>query len=324
MKHIALAAAIATAGCNQRYWVCEATDEERVAKLPARLSETGLYADTQSHEVAGDVLAYRVAFPLYSDGSDKRRWIRLPPGSRIDTRDMNDWLFPEGTRVWKEFSRDGRRLETRLLEKVGPGEDDWIGVSYVWDADQRDAVATPSGAIDVAGTSHDVPASGECMACHRGRKSRVLGFSAIQLSTDATPGEVDLTALGERGLLSDPPAGPLRAPGNETERAALGYLHANCSHCHNGARPSRSGARCFDPKTQTDFRLMVEDLASPQATLTYRTALGKSIEPRDPEGSRVVQLMSHRGMFRQMPPLGTEVVDREGVDLVSRWISEMR
>lgn len=236
-------AAIAAAACNERYWVCDATDEERVSTLPRRLSETGLYANAQSLELADGVLAYHPQFPLYSDGSEKRRWIRLPAGSRIDTRDMNDWIFPEGTRVWKEFARDGKRVETRLLEKFGPGEDDWIGLAYVWDQSQRDAVAAPSGAIDVGGTSLDVPASGECMACHRGRKSRVLGFSAIQLSTEANPGEVNLMDLASAGRLTHPPAAPFRVPGNETEQAALGYLHANCSHCHARGGVLRDGQR---------------------------------------------------------------------------------
>lgn len=321
---IALLAAITTAACKEQYWVCEATDEERVSTLPTRLSETGLYADAQSLELGDGVLAYHPQFPLFSDGSEKRRWIRLPAGSRIDTRDMNDWIFPERTRVWKEFSRDGRRIETRLLEKYGPGEDDWVGVAYVWDASQRDAVAAPSGAIDVGGTSLDVPASGECMACHGGRRSRVLGFSAIQLSTEASPGEVNLMELMSTNRLTHPPAAPFRVPGNETEQAALGYLHANCSHCHNPARPSSTGARCFDPKTPTDFRLLVDELMSPQGTQTYRTAIGKSMKPGDPGDSPIIDQMSRRGMFKQMPPLATEIVDREAVDLLTRWISEMR
>ena len=37
------------------------------------------------------------AYELWSDGALKRRWIRLPPDGRIDTSDMDSWVFPIGT-----------------------------------------------------------------------------------------------------------------------------------------------------------------------------------------------------------------------------------
>ena len=58
--------------------MCEPTDDARVALLPERLSETGLYTDIASDRVADGVLAYQPAFALWSDGADKRRWISLP------------------------------------------------------------------------------------------------------------------------------------------------------------------------------------------------------------------------------------------------------
>src|SRR5688572_32754644 len=42
-----------------------------------------------------------------------------------------------------------------------------------------------------------------------------------------------LADAGEQGILSDPPIGDFPAPGDETTSAALGYIHANCGHCHN-------------------------------------------------------------------------------------------
>jgi hypothetical protein len=310
-------------GCNELYWVCEPTDEARVSRLPEDLGATGLYADIHSSSIATDVRSFAPQFALWSDGSDKRRWIRLPAGSRIDTSDMNDWRLPAGTRLWKQFSLNGKRIETRLFEKLGPGDDDWVGLAYVWNESQTEAVAAPEGAIDARGTSHDVPASGECMACHRGRKSRVLGFSAIQLAGSHTDGDLDLSELASSGFLTDLPQTELSVPGNDVERGALGYLHANCGHCHNRARPSGGDARCFDPKTSTDYTLSVDRLASPEETPAYRTAIGEDIERGDPAGSRLIELVSERGMFQQMPPLATERVDHDAVSLLTRWISEM-
>ena len=87
----------------------------RLSELPARLSETGLYDGERPIALARGVRAYVPAHELWSDGAQKLRWIRLPAGTRIDSADMDSWDFPVGTRLWKEFSRDGRPIETRLL-----------------------------------------------------------------------------------------------------------------------------------------------------------------------------------------------------------------
>jgi hypothetical protein len=320
-------------GCG-RYWVCEPTDDARVALLPERLSGTGLYADIGTGRIAEGVLAYRPAFALWSDGADKRRWIYLPPGSRIDTSDMDEWEFPDGTKIWKEFSLAGTRLETRLFEKRGSLAGDWIAVAYVWNEDGKDAVVAPWGVVNARGTNHDVPAGGECLACHGGRRSRILGFSAIQLSPQPlssdpsaaadAPGEVDLMALAGAGRLTDPPPGPFVVPGDQTERAALGYLHANCSHCHNQTRPSGGGgARCFDPRNGLDFSLSVGAGVSVAEAETYRTVVDRAVKRGDPDGSRLIDLVSHRGFLQQMPPLATEQVDVAAVATLRRWIEAL-
>ena len=49
-----------------------------------------------------------------------------PKDKKIDTENMDRWVFPVGTKVWKQFSLDGVKLETRLLEKR---EDGWFRCS---------------------------------------------------------------------------------------------------------------------------------------------------------------------------------------------------
>ena len=316
-------------GC-QRYWLCDEQDPARTAQLPERLSDTGLYADLVSGRTAAGVAAYRPQFALWSDGAEKRRWVSLPAGSVIDTSDMDDWRFPRGSKFWKEFSVAGKRVETRLLYKSGSTDDDWIALSYVWNDAQDEAVAAPWGVVD-AWADHDVPAAGECMACHGGRKGRVLGFSAIQLAElndPAAEGEetfaIDLHGLIDNQQLSHPPSDPLEVPGNPVERAALGYLHANCSHCHNQARPASGGARCFDPRKDYDFTLSATSLDSPQSTPVYRTSIGSAFEPGNAEGSKAIDLMSERGLFKQMPPLATEHMDIAALANLRVWVAGLR
>ena len=303
----------------KRYWVCDEVDAS-AAQLPRRLSQTGLYANIATGELAPGVLAYTVQFPLWSDGAEKRRWILLPSGQQLDTSNMDEWVFPEGTKIWKEFSVAGVRLETRLLEKLGPTDADWSSLAYVWRSGDEEAIAAPLGELDSHQTDHDVPAAGECRACHGGRRSFVLGFSAVQLAASGAAGEIDLAGLIQQDRWSSPPARNPVVPGNAVEVAALGYLHANCSHCHNQTRPDHSGARCFDPEKDLDFTLAVEQLDDVASTPTYRTVIGDGVKSGDPDGSRLYELVSSRGLFRQMPPLATEHVDTAGVANLRAWI----
>ena len=251
-----------------RSLMCDAPDG--VSSLPAKLSETGLDRD--------GVVPYTPLFELWSDGATKRRFLYLPPGATIDKSDPNDWSFPVGTKLWKEFSVNGVKVETRLLARVS--NDRWEAMAYVWSG--TDAIATPRGEQNAVGTAHDVPASDDCEACHGGRKSHVLGYSAVQL------GEV---VFG----------------GTSAEHAAFGYLHANCSHCHNQARPSHDGARCYDPENELEFRVLANGDTPAKRTKSDRK-------------KEILKLVSHRGKDEQMPPLATEQVDADGVAKLRAWI----
>jgi len=288
------------------------------------LSETGIFDDFAAKHVSPDLLAFEPTHKLWSDGATKRRWVRLPPGTQIDTSDMDHWVFPIGTQFWKEFSLNGVLLETRLVERYGTGPDDyWLG-AFVWNAEQTEADFAPDGQQNIAGTMHDAPAQQDCGECHRGDVGRVLGFSAIQLSA-ATNGP-DLQALNAAGLLSNAPAPagyPLGADPATT--AALGYLHANCGHCHNPSGTSW-------PDTQMVLRSVVADTGLDDTAVTRSLvnvplqywrggAITVRVAPGQPDQSAVVARMSVRGTDDQMPPLATELVDATGVATITQWIA---
>lgn len=291
------------------------------------LFETGLYADPTVRLVSGDLMAFAPTHELWSDGAEKRRWLSLPPGTQIDTSQMDHWSFPVGTKLWKEFSQGGVLLETRLIERYGTGpEDYWMG-AFVWNADQSDARFAVDGQADINGTHHDAPAQKNCGACHRGEPGRVLGFSAIQLSRDGDG--PTLKELAAARLLSHPPAGAADypVPGDARTVAALGYLHANCGHCHNMNGTSW-------PDTQVVMRLRVSE-RDPATSELYTSMVGKKLQywrggaitlrvsPGDPAASAVTTRMFIRGSKDQMPPLATEVVDDLGFTLVRDWIAAL-
>jgi hypothetical protein len=314
-------------GCSllQGYGYCDAVPPARLAQAPSALSATGLFTDMASEQLAEGVVPYRPRFELWSDGATKRRWVYLPPGTKIDTSDMDAWQFPEGTKFWKEFTRDGVRVETRLLHKVGRAPHDWVTVAYVWDVGGHDAMAAPAGTENANGTPHDVPAARSCMGCHGGTASRVLGFSAIQLADDLADSEMSLARLEREGRLTHPAPGAIRVPGDPTTQKALGYLHANCAHCHNQHRPSATGARCFDPQRTFDLSLRVDRLERLEVTPVYATTIGSVVTAGDPDASKVFQRITGSSVFEpRMPALGTETVDPAGVALLRSWIGGMK
>ncbi|HWB74166.1 MAG TPA: hypothetical protein VG755_04405, partial [Nannocystaceae bacterium] len=186
------------------------------ATIPADLRDTGLFADFDARVVADDVMSFVPQYPLWSDGATKRRWIRLPAGAAIDASDPDAWSFPVGTKLWKEFSFGGKPVETRTMELGADGR--WAFATYVWSADGGSAtLSATTGGTTVApivalanGSRHAIPTTSECTACHDASRP-VLGFSALQLSSDRdplaphaeppSPGSVDLQDLVAAGRL---------------------------------------------------------------------------------------------------------------------------
>ncbi len=185
---------------------------------PALLSQTGLYENIAIDLTRSDVMAFQPHFALWSDAAVKRRWLRLPADAQIDTSDMDAWVFPVGTKAWKEFRSNGFPVETRMLHKVA--KDRWVMLAYRWRADRSDADALPGGEADALGTKHDIPDQMLCARCHESQDV-LLGVSALQLSHDL-PGQ-NLTSLTASGRPSKPPPGPFKIPGGTLAENALGY-----------------------------------------------------------------------------------------------------
>jgi hypothetical protein len=311
---------------------------------PGTLRETGLYADSARLEVDSRHVAFAPQYPLWTDGAQKRRWISLPPGTAIDASDPESWEFPVGTRFWKEFAFEGRRVETRYLERLADGQ--WLYAAYVWSADGREATLVSErgqrGAYPMAeGRAHTIPGVTDCKVCHQAGPGEVLGFTALQLSPDRDPGalhaepptgaETDLASLVERGLLVGLPRELLETPprivaGSAAERAALGYLHGNCGHCHNAdGRLANLGlvlraepGAAVQPAVASTVGHPIRKMAPGQpAEAILRIA------PGQPERSGLLQRIASRYAALQMPPLGTELVDGDAVALIERWIAEL-
>lgn len=300
---------------------------------PTLLSQTGLYSDIGTHTIAGDVTEFAPRWQLWSDGAAKRRWIRLPAGAQIDTSNMDYWSFPQGTQLWKEFSRGGKRIETRLLEKTGTADDvaSWYMVSFQWNEAETEATAVPGGVVDDMGVN-DIPARSACRQCHGPNRNPaiILGFQALQLDHDAPQGGLDLQTLVDDDWLTVEPTAsgngaffPL--PAGDAIATAVGYLHGNCGGCHNAASDVQNTVPLV-------LRLSTTDLATWEGTDTYETAVNVTATLGS-NGSHVIfgGNLDQSSLYRRMnttggvkmPPVGREQIDDTAVTAVAAWITSL-
>ena len=305
--------------------------------LPATLRETGLYADAAMEVVAPDHLPYTPQYPLWSDGARKRRWIYLPPGTAIDGSSGDAWQFPIGTRLWKEFAFQ-RRVETRYMERTVDG---WRFATYAWNDAESEATLAPSDGVRRSApitptVQHQLPSVADCGVCHGSGPSPVLGFTSLQLSPDrdpgavhrelVVPGSIDLSTLVTSGLLRGYRGAPRPriAARTSTERSALGYLHSNCGGCHRPDGPVGAiGMVLATSSVATADRQPAKLTAIGQVSRFSAAGATFRIVPGDPEHSLVLARMRSRAPLVQMPPLATQLVDEQAVQLIARWIEQL-
>ena len=210
---------------------------------PNFLSETGLYQNIEKFEIIESVIEYKVRFPLYSGRYYKKRFIKLPQGTRIEGVELDSWVFPVGTKIWKEFGQKSknlvRRIETRYMHKTEKG---WSFLTYIWNDQGSDASlwggSDGSTEIDLVlekNKKYTVPSQKQCLFCHgvKAKSQVVLGFSSFQLKKDFLKSLIATGKLYMPSIIWDRHKIFSRT---RLEEQAIGYLHGNCASCHNPKR----------------------------------------------------------------------------------------
>lgn len=295
------------------------------------LACTGLYADLGAKTIAPGVRAYAPAVALWSDGASKQRWISLPAGERIDNTAADEWVFPVGTKVWKEFRVSGRRVETRLWQKVSATF--WVNAAYAWNDDESAALRTRGGDIPWEGGTYHIPTDEECQKCHRGRPERILGFEQSLLGLTGATGLTLPQLVAEQRLTAPPAVTQLTIGDDGTGLAApaLAWLHVNCgTTCHNRNSDSTAWAtglflrldpRQLDGRRADDFDTLTSTIGVGAASTTWRGQ--PRIAPGDAAASLLYRLISRRGEGEQMPPIGSTIVDQANLPAVAAWIDAL-
>ena len=311
--------------------------------LFAHLSCETLFASMTTKTIAPANEPYKPSREFWSDGAAKKRWAALPTGTKIDTTDPDEWVFPVGTKLWKEFSLEGKRIETRLYWKSADAT--WLHASYRWTADESEAVKNDNNQlVPVTGKrDYEIPNKGQCDECHIGKKEPVLGFEAVGLGLPGAEG-LTLDALQTAGRLDPPlPKTTLAIPDDGTGKAvdALGWMHANCGSCHTqyiGGEAHFSlmflrlqYAEVSGTATTPDAFDAVKTsvCVDPQTgRLNDAGAAFKRVAPGDVATSLVSFLSAARvpvgqapGPNNQMPPVVTHVIDDVGHAQLDAWIT---
>lgn len=312
--------------------------------FPPTLDATGCYSSVASRTPASGLVEYTVNSKLWADGTGKRRFMVIPPGTTIGYTADGVWNLPIGTVLIKEFLLETRRgdpsstiaLETRFLVRRAGG---WGVATYKWNATQTNAdrysggrdtytITEPGGGT--TSYEHWFPSASECTFCHNGASGVAIGTRTIQMNRDHTYGAItdnQLRALENAGYFSAPLPAPASAlpsmpnPDDATaplaERARA-YLEGNCAHCH---RPGGPTERSIDLRYMTPFAMTRTCDVPPEAT-DFGIAGARIIAPGAPARSIVHVRVTRRG-FGQMPLVGSLQVDPAGSALLRDWITSL-
>ena len=210
--------------------------------------------------------------------------------------------------------RARRRIETRILYN-DPQTKVWVGLPYVWSADQSEA--TLELVPDPVTLEHDhkqfeytIPNTNQCKNCHENAGvMKPIGPKSRNLDAAST---LRLTGVANQ----KPPAI------NTLDNRARAYLDINCAHCHNPKGPANTSGLDLSYHQTDPAKIGVckTPVAAGQGAGTFRF----SIVPGHPDESILTHRMKSTAPKVQMPELGRALVHREGVALIGEWIASMK
>jgi uncharacterized repeat protein (TIGR03806 family) len=315
-----------------------------------KLSDYGLFTGPLNHlEPASGVIPYSLNSPLFSDYAFKKRFIKIPKGSKANYNSSDVFEFPEGTVLIKNFyypqdfrkpEENRRILETRLLIKE---KSEWKTLPYVWNQEQTDAFLEVAGSnlpvtwihsdASERSVNYSVPNTNQCKGCHlRGDRISPIGPSARQLNGDYeyTAGKKNqlvywsennlLEGLPKQGIL--PKLASYDDPHVAVDGRARAWLEVNCAHCHRKDGPARNSGLHLLADITNPAEIGVGKAPVAAGKGTGGRLFG--IVPGKPDESILQYRIESVEPGIMMPEMGRKIQHEEGVQLVRQWIQEMK
>ncbi len=340
-----------TIGCNLKGSNNVSLD---VSQKPfEKLSDYNFFTGT-IHELKPNqrVIPYDLITPLFTDYAFKARFVYVPEGKSANYDTTQVLQLPVGSCLIKNFyypedfrkpTEKRRIIETRLLVHRESG---WDNLDYVWNEEQTEAFIDNSGDIKkVSWTHYDgskkeidylIPNKNQCKGCHWRND---LNFSPIgpkvrNLNRDfdyATGKENQLLHWAKAGILTNAPASPEQAPAIadwkdsvhcSIDHRSRAYLEMNCGHCHQPTGPAYTSGLYLNLEN-----VNAENLGICKTPVAAGKATGNrlfDIVPGKPDESILIYRMETNDPGMRMPEIGRSVQHTEGLELIRRWISEMK
>jgi hypothetical protein len=289
--------------------------------------------------------------PVADDG----KWV-FPAGTVM----VKNFMFPDASRP-SGYKLVETRLLVRmdhvvLLQGV---KTEWVGYGYQWDDAQTDATIVgslvdgsdigvsamfnvkPSAGAATQSITWDYPSRNDCITCHMPitpattpTSGYTLGLETIQMNRTATGDTMNqIDKLAALSLFETVPGKPYKAalvapypppPAATLDERARSYLHANCAFCHRPDGkwsgfdvrfdvPLKSTAICNGVPGKGDLGVAGATLLTPKNPMSSLMWL----RMHAPAGNAMT------GGTGRMPAIGSSVVDTQGTDLISQWISSI-
>ena len=310
---------------------------------PKYLSEFGFFQDMQNQIPSAEVHPYSLVNPLFSDYTDKLRFVYVPEGQKLAYVKDKVFQFPVGSTLIKTFAylntqgeMDAQLLETRLLINTSEG---WKAISYVWNQDQTDAKRSVAGAtipttfINSVGAKVDVryraPNQNQCKECHQVNQVMTpIGPKARNMNKNVNYASGDMNQLlywaAQGWIESKLNADLMQSYENENvsiDERARSYLDINCGHCHipGGSADTTGLYLNLTEETKEHLGIFKKPVAAGRASgnLKYSIVPGKSNK------SIMIYRMDSLDPGIMMPESGRALADDKGIKLISDWINQL-
>lgn len=323
-------------------------------------------------------LIYDLSVPLFTDYATKYRFVFIPEGKKatyvsgenttIENTDTGNIVtnyvddgtldFPVGTVIVKTFSlpkdtsdrgfSKEKLIETRLLIHRDSG---WIGLPYVWNADQTEAMFDDNGELfrnsqithkeQMYTFTYGVPDFSKCAICHSsGEDVLPIGPKVRYLNMDFDYGDAvenQLERWISKGLLDSsglPDVADREKVAKFNDDVDLdniqpedlnsygkSWLDINCAHCHS------PGGKASNTSISMEYTRPISDRTGHGICADPVSGAGSgyqyNIDPGKPETSLLVYRMSTQDSGDRMPPIGRALVHQEGLELVKKWITSL-
>ncbi|MBU2870086.1 starch-binding protein [Colwellia sp. E2M01] len=233
--------------------------EAQAAVIPAKLSNTGIFADLITQTPVHGVIEYDVNSDGWFDGLKARHFFAIPNESNIEFNEDEVWNLPVGSVLVKHLSlpvnaTNTTPFETSVLFKQVSGK--WASANYRWNPQGTDADLVNEAFNETVAqyyngattnVNRQVRSGAECTSCHLGTGSKEpLAITTAQLNRDlnyqgVVSNQVDLfnqlglftnTIAGANSLTAYPDPEDTSA---DIDNRARAYLSTNCAHCHDGS-----------------------------------------------------------------------------------------